>query len=91
MAARAWVAGIIGLFVAWIAMQFITGAIGTMWGVYQVLNQTGLVDPNWDRQASYIKSVFLGVWGYVPFIVFLSFIIYIVIESMRKRPEDYYV
>ena len=91
MAARAWVVGLIGLFVVWIAMQFLSGMIGTIWGVYELINSTGLVDPDWDKRAVSIKQAFLGVWSYMPFIIMLSFIIYIVIESMRRRPEDYYV
>lgn len=91
LAARAWIVGLLGLFVAWIAITIVTGMIGTMWGIYEFLNQSGLIDPGWDRQAHNIKDVFLGVWSYMPFIVFFSFIIYIIIESMRRRPEDYYV
>ncbi len=91
MAARAWVVGLIGLFAVWIAMEVLTGMIGTMWGVYKVINGTGLVDPDWDRRAQAIKSTFLGVWSYIPFIIFLAFIVYIVIESLRRRPEEYYV
>ena len=91
MAARAWVVGIIGLFGAWIAMTFLTGMIGTMWGVYDRLNQTGLIDRQWDQSAQNIKSVFLGLWnGYVALIVFASFIVYIVLSSMRRRPEEFY-
>ena len=90
MAARAWVAGLIGLFVAWIVLQFLSGMIGTIWGVYSMLNETGIVDPEWDRQVAGIKQAFLGVWDYMPFIVFASFIVYIIIESMRRRPEEYY-
>ena len=39
---------------------------------------------------TYVYSV-LGVWDYMPFIVFLAFIVYIVLESMRRRPEEYYL
>ena len=91
MAARAWVVGLIGLFVVWIAMEVLTGVIGTMWGVYKVINATGLVDPDWDQRASGIKQAFLGVWNYMPLIILFSFALYIVLESMRRRPEDYYV
>ncbi len=91
LAARAWVVGLLGLFVAWVAITITTGLIGTMWGVYNVINQTGLIDPSWDQKARSIKQVFLDVWGYMPFVIFFSFIIYIIIESMRRRPEDYYV
>ena len=90
MSVRAWIVGLLGLFGAWIAITTLTGLIGTMWGVYDVLNSTGLIDPDWAQRALDIKSSFLGVWNYMPFIVFLSFIIYIVLESMRRRPEDYY-
>ena len=91
MAARAWIAGLIGLFIVWVVMEVLSGMIGTMWGVYELINGTGLVDPEWDRQAVSIKQAFLTVWGYMPLIIMLSFVVYIIIESMRRRPEDYYV
>ena len=91
MAARAWVVGLIGLFVVWMVFEVLTGMIGTVWGVYEVVNGTGLVDPDWDRRAQSIKQSFLGVWDYMPFIVFFAFIVYIVLESMRRRPEEYYL
>jgi NADH:ubiquinone oxidoreductase subunit 6 (subunit J) len=91
LAARSWVVGIIGLFASWIALTFLSGMIGTMWGIYDELNQTGLIDKDWDQSAQSIKEIFLGLWnGYVAVIVFLSFIIYIVISSMRRRPEEFY-
>jgi hypothetical protein len=91
VAARAWAVGVIGLFAVWIAMEILTGMIGTMWGVYNTLNSTGLIDRDWNQKAEAIKQAFLGVWNYMPMIVFASFIVYIIIESLRRRPEDYYV
>ena len=91
MAARAWVVGIIGLFASWLAFQFIGGMIGTMWGIYDVLNSTGLIDKQWDNRIVGIKQTFLATWSYLPLIVFASFVVYIILESLRRRPEDYYI
>lgn len=91
MAARAWAVGILGLFLAWVVIEAVTGVIGTMFGLFQSFNSTGLVDPVWGRRITEIKNDFLGVWNYIPLIVLFSFIVYIVLESMRRRPEDYYI
>ena len=91
MAARAWVVGLIGLFVAWFMVEVLTGTIGMFWGVYEYMNGTGLVSQAWDQKAREILSTFLVVWDYMPILVFAAFAIYIVLESMRRRPEDYMV
>jgi len=91
LAARAWVVGIVGLFAVWIVFTFLSGTIGTLWGVYNVLNKTGLIDPGWDKQAQNIKQLFLGTWAWLPFLVFAMFIVYIILESLRRRPEEYYI
>ena len=95
MAAYNWIVGIAGLFVAWIVMTVIGAAMGYISGVfdfaYGLLNSTGIYMPSeYVIVKNTIQQWFLTIWSWVGFITLISFVIYILISSMRKRPEDIY-
>ena len=70
------------------AFQFIFGIYSY---TKEVANQSGVqFDPLMDQTMRRVRDFVAGFWHYSLFIVFVSMIVYVVLESMRRRPEDYY-
>ncbi len=95
MAARAWVTAVVALFGIWIAMSFLAQLTGFFIGLqdylYDSASENGLLIPDsWRQISDKINGYFESVWSWVPVVVFGSIIIYILIESMRRRPEEVY-
>jgi len=93
--ARAWVVFIVGIIAVYIVYIMMGGALQFIFGVYEytkaVANQSGVqFDPLMDQTMSRVRDFVAGFWHYSLFIVFVSMIVYVVLESMRRRPEDYY-
>ncbi|BAF34754.1 hypothetical protein ASQ66_gp17 [Aeropyrum pernix spindle-shaped virus 1] len=96
MAARAWVVAVVGFFVMWLMFQVVGWVIGVIWGVWQQLDQATagtMIEPpqDWKNMLNSLYSNMLGIWNYLPVVVLLSAVVYIIIESLRRRPEEYYV
>lgn len=89
-AIRAWVVGLGGLFGTWILLTVLGSLMGTVSEVGSIINTTGVADPVWMDFNQKMNGYFTSLWTWAGFLIFASFIIYIVLESMRRRPEEYY-
>ena len=92
--ARAWVVAITGLFGIWLVYTILGQFIGFTWGLYRYLNasfaEAGVPIPqDWDQDMGKLYNTFLLFWNYAPPILFISVMIYVILESMRRRPEEY--
>lgn len=96
MAARAWVVALVGFFAVWVVFQVVGWAISLIWAVWQQLDAqvTGTViepTPEWRNTLNTLYNAMLTIWNYMPVVILLSAAVYIILESLRRRPEDYYV
>ena len=86
---------IVGIIAVYAVYTMLGGMIGFLFGVYDNLknaaNQSGVqVDPQMDQTVSRIKTFTSMFWQYSVLIVFISMVVYVLLESMRRRPEDYW-
>ena len=96
VAARAWVVGLVGLFSVWLVFQILGAMVGFTWGLYRFINASfadaGMPIPgDWDQEMGKLYNVFLAFWDWAPLVVFVGAMVYIILESMRRRPEEYYI
>lgn len=88
-----WITGVAGLFAIWIAMsllaQFTGWFIGLQDYIYGKLNESGMPVPQqWLNITNQLNTYFEIAWNWIPVVVFISFILFIVVGSLKKRPED---
>ena len=93
MAARAWITGVVALFAVWIIMsllgQFTGFIVGVREYVFASLEERGILIPQeWKDAVRRADDLSLGAWAWGPVIVLGAIIVYIIIESMRRRPEE---
>ena len=96
MAAGAWAYGILGLFLAWIVFVIVAQSFGFITAILndvqqRLENQSITIPQEFTDLRNTITNFFTSIWGWLGIIVFFSFIIYIIINSMRKQPSDIWV
>lgn len=96
MAAYDWVMGIVGLWLSWIAITVCSALVGTTIGVMNMIVEkvegAGIIIPQpFIDLMNMFTGLFLSVWNFVGLVVFGAFIIYILISSLRRRPEEAYI
>ena len=91
-----WAMGIVGLWVAWVVLTFFATLTGTVWGLQNYIwdtleNNTDLVIPQPIKDAmNNVYSWFTSFWNFLALAVFTGFVIYILVNSMRRDVEEYY-
>lgn len=90
-ALRAWVMVGVGLFLAYIMLTVVASINGVVFSLFHTLVEMGLIPEEWAHiYDSYIKGTYEGIFAFLPLLIFGTMIIYLVLESMRRRPEDQY-
>jgi len=96
LAAWHWAWGILGLWLAWVVLTFLSLLTGFVWGTNQYIQETIenntviSIPDNWKNVISGLNSWFTSIWNIIGLIVFTAFTFYILINSMRRRVEEYY-
>ena len=95
MAARAWVVFIVGIIGVYVAYTMLGGLVGFIFGLYDTITseaeKSGIQIPEGINQTVVkLKSITESVWSYAPLLTFIAMGVYLMLESMRRRPEDYY-
>jgi len=93
MAAYNWIYGLVGLWLVWVIMSILATLTGFFFGLYDMLKESfakaGIVIPaSWDAVIANIDSNLQSTWNWIGIVIFGSFIVYIIVSSMRKRPEE---
>ena len=81
-AVGAWITGFLALFIIIISYVAITPVINTLIGTLS--NQTS------DQTVINLFNQLSNVWHYLPLVLVLAVIIYIIISSARREPYDEY-
>ena len=89
-AIRAWVTVGIGLFLAYIMLTIVASINGVVFSIFNLLVEMGLIPEEWNNiYTTYIKGMYDNVFAFLPLLIFGTMILYLVLESMRRRPEEY--
>ncbi|MMZ67935.1 hypothetical protein D1872_305740 [compost metagenome] len=86
-----WVKGVLYAFALWLGLTFITAVIGIEWHIYDQINQSTNLMRYWDPSARHIRDIMGSLWVLVPAISFLIVIVYMILSSLRRDINEYYV
>jgi len=95
VALRAWIVAAAGIFMVWLSFHVVGFAIGAIWGLWQQLDAATAGTPiepplSWKTTLNNLFATFEVVWTYFPLVIFAAVAVYVLLESMRRRPEEVY-
>ena len=93
MALYEWITGVVAFIVLFIVFTVMSGFIGFTWELYTFisgkLSNAGFPIPaDWNATASNLRTFAVSAWGFYTILVLIAVSLYIILGSMRRRPED---